>query len=567
MGKHGYLVQTTMGKTLMDSSSQVYVQVNFKKYLEKSVRDLKPGDLVVYSKPFTKTTLADVEPFLHKSPRYAKSRDLLHEKNSNDRYTPKLRTLLARGLANKGIINSEDLEAKVIFEGDKDFSRQEYDVMNNHVYNSLVIDGEPQIGNMGINGWLVGNVIAPRNWQIFKLLTKEINPAFEIFKDGDDKPDSMYFNYRLYVAIRQGVMRFLNQAKGLPGEEGWKEAENKISLSPEYALVFNHFLKDINMNYAAARVTKVENVHGRFQIDGLKRDELIEQGVVKSSTLNLPRKNYQEVFEEQSILENYLRSALEDFDCGPIKIDGKQKHLTRYQRSILGIHTLCTLFEHYGEELDPYTKYLKTVLTDVTLIPGIKDIREYAHKIKEDLLMGEIDKSLGFERGTIMQLLESDFRICTAIPNRIHDFVAFIKGNFHKEIYKFKNGYVVEKPSEIHKEEIRQRDKIKKMYDLEFNELGEVAQSVFFSNTRPVLDEIDDTYDRRTLDGMIPSELLNFLIIDKNKFGELTKKVKSSLPPNACLHTKESLLKILDQYNLAHIINLRKHDFYWEDFE
>ncbi len=83
-----------MGKSLVDSENYVYVQVNNKEFIRKRPYDLRKGEMIVFEKPFTTTSLEDVEPYLERSPRYAHAVDVLHEKNSRNERITKLRAYL-----------------------------------------------------------------------------------------------------------------------------------------------------------------------------------------------------------------------------------------------------------------------------------------------------------------------------------------------------------------------------------------------------------------------------------------------------------------------------------------
>ena len=100
-----YLVSTTMGDSILDPDNQVYVEVSPSKYLRKSVADINIGDKVIFQKPYAKTKLEDVEPYLPRSPRYAFAKEKIHDTNSRGEYIPRFRALLLQGLCNHGVID------------------------------------------------------------------------------------------------------------------------------------------------------------------------------------------------------------------------------------------------------------------------------------------------------------------------------------------------------------------------------------------------------------------------------------------------------------------------------
>jgi len=572
MAKNGYLVSTTMGNTFLESGDFVWVRVNPHsgppKYLEKYVGDLNPGEMVVYSKPYTRTTLADVEPFLPKSPRYAFARDILHEQNGEGRYVPKLRTLLIRGMAKNGVVSKNNLEEKILFEANADFSKTEYDVMNGVVSNAVTIDGKPQMSYSGIHGWLNGEVLAPRNWNLFAPLSVNINPLFNAFKEFDEDPKGMYFNYRLYVTIRQGVMRFLNQAKGFGGEEGWNEADSKISLSPEFAIVFHHFLKDMNIDYAAARVTGIKKLEGRVTIDGLKREnELIDQGVVKSNKLQLPRKNYAEIFDDQTVLESYLHAAIEDFDCWPMNLGNSLFYPNSYQRGLLAGFIIPHILKLFDEDLDIYNAYAQSLFEEVNrFVSEVKDVKPYINKISTSISNGDFDAFLNLSRGTALKLIESDFRTSRALPKKIQDYVVSVKRLFRsKKVYLKRN---VGQPTLVgFSEDLKvlkdgQRFASER-YGLEFDLMANHQGVTPISGTFVITDIANMSRTNS------PRKVLDIIAIENpSRISLLVKKFNNHPlrnPINFIL-TRNRALNILKEYGLEQIVDLRKQDFYWEDF-
>ncbi len=557
-----YLVSTTMGDSVMDPGYETYVQVTREKFLRKVVGDLKPGDMVLFAKPFTRTDLEDVDPYLTRSPRYAKAKELLHDVDSKGDYVPKLRGMLIRGMANAGVIKTENLESKILYESGNDFSREEYRTMEDYLVKLLEKDGRQQITAAGVRNWLEGTVIAPRNWSLLETLSRNLNPEFSSFHYASEDPAGMYFNYRLYVVLRQGVMRFLNQAKGIKATEGWEEGDYKISLTPEYQIVFDHFLKDFSTNYATARVTKVAKVDRQRQMEHLKEtDRLLGNGIVTKLPLHLklPQKNFPEVMEDDGILCRYLEAAAEDFDCGPIETKNGKVNPTRLTKYTLSRFALPFLLEHFGEELDSRMKTLKAVaLSEPEKFGGmtVRESTEYCNRFKDAILLGELDSFLRYDRGTMMRLLEAYFRSHTAIPDRVWDFLNLAKNRALQLIDK-------QKPAndrELRREIEREAEKISKKYGLGYNELGQRLNGGSFFSEIMLPPEAKSIL-------MSPIEYLEAIKQDRDALLKEVESVNSFIArkPGIFLRTRKYTEDILKQYGLARISDLRRQDFLFED--
>ena len=542
-----YLVSTAMGDSLLDPSIGTYVLITPDKFLVKSVGDIKPGDLILYAKPFAKTNLEDVEPYLTKSPRYEKAEEMLHDTNIHGERVPKLRKLLIEGLASKGIVSGEDLESRILFENHNDFSKKEYDAMEDYIYSLLTMSGTPKMSRQGVRNWIEGRVIAPRNWSLLEVLAKNLNPGLSCYQYGSQSPDSLYFNYRLYVTIRQGVMRFLNQARGTPSDEGWKEGENLITITPEYQIVFNHFLKDLSINYAAARVMSVTRVNMRRQIESLKeRNPHIEAGIVRTSAdLNFPRKSYSELMEDMGLLGSYINAAAEGFEFGQMRFaDDTGFSPGRLIRVNFTFLLGSSLMEAFGEGLDSEMQWYKKHSDSNKSLAIAYD--SFKKRFKDAILMGEIDSSLFLDRGTIMRLLEAYFRTRTAVPNSVHDYVSYM---LQLKVTKKGKPLLRNERREVGRRQVKLHEK----YGLEFDQHSEIKIGQFHS----------DIFKAESMAlSLSPREFLSHLRSNQEKFAEAVDSIAKS---ERKIFTRKQTSSILRDFSLEDIVDLRKEDFYWEE--
>jgi hypothetical protein len=548
-----------MGETLVNPSDKTYVQITRDQFLIKEAEDLRPGDRVLFAKPFTTTTLEDVDPVLKKSPRYDKAKNLLHEVNSYGEYIPKLRTFIIRGLAKRGVVSPDNLEERILKERG-DFTSSEYDRMQDYLH-QMFDRSATGVSDTTTRKWLAGDVIAPSQWSNFRTLEKMVNSDFEQFKFADPDSESMYFNYRLYITIRQGVMRFLNKAKGVRFKEDWSEAENRISLKPEFAIVFEHFMKDINADYASARVVSSKKVDLPSQV--IVQDQKVNRGIViNDSSIVFPEKKYVDVFGDMEIIENYITAMLEDynFNIEEILVGDRSiySRLTGAGRDLFAPYALPHILEFFGERLDAQSELRKKYTVTPLLSISGEFLFKYSQKLKDAVLSNEIDARFKWPEATSMRLAEAYFRTRTAIPHRVYDYIARMKETvLQKNKGKLHDGAF----RKIWKDLETERESLNSKCGLAIGSEGDnMTTGLFFSQSQIF-------QPRHTGLGFSGREYVTWLSTDGPTFRQQYNVAKQSLLGNSFFITRQYALNTLRQYGLSDIVDLRKEDFLFERFE
>lgn len=348
------LISTTMGNTLMDSNSQVYVHIVGDEYARKPASEVRSGEMVLFKKEYVRTTLDDVVPVLERSPRYAIARNNLFEQNSHGIYVPVLRTELWRGLFDmEGVQRTAELEDRIVLNID-DFT-DEYSPKKAAIHRAVMTNSNLQISDSSVYHWLKGDIIAPRNWDIFRVF-EQINPVFSNFDSSNRSMGGRFYQYKLYVTLHQGIMRYLAECKGegigpQGNNDGNGEGEDspanggtfQINMAPEIRLVMDEFMKDINEQHALARVT-ANRIVGK---KGLSKDEdgpKLSKGVCsgRPSGVAIREKTIYEILNEKNVLNelfihmtvNYIRNTVDPMTRSVAYLDEakltSQGVLTRY---------------------------------------------------------------------------------------------------------------------------------------------------------------------------------------------------------------------------------------------
>jgi hypothetical protein len=580
-----YVVSTTLGDSILDPGNHVYAQVSPSKYLRKSVADVNVGDMILYQKPYTKTDLDDVAPYLERSPRYTRAKELLHEENSRGDYVPRLRTLLLRGLAEHGVISDNEIEAKVLYET-TDFTKAEYEAMEDWLVAFLSRHGIKR-SESGVGNWLKGETLAPRTseWeQIFKSLEEEVNPDFREFHAYSDDPTGVYFNYRLYTVIRQGIMRYLNDCRGTHKEPiDSTPTPTRISLSPEYAIVFQHFMNDKDQTHATARVTGIEAVKKKNLERVRKENQVLGDGVVKKELERMKDllKGYGDLLICEKVLEEYTHAFLEDYPYTTLTpIPGITE---RWFKTSSTAFVVPSLIELFGEGLDEEMSFFRE-LSNEGPVRSVESVSQFIDYAKRAFLGREMDSFFSYQPGTSLTLLESFHRTRKAIPKRLF--------RHNTEYDKFRRDITrdrsirqdVETTPEIdmHGDEItinnivdtpwvqkriknlrKGLDELERRYGLSLDLSGRMNH-MFLSETvdaitrrgrEPVTDIPMSTRvsGREYIEGL-GSEMDNFL-----------KTVIDAKPEHIIFMERSNTRSILDEFGLGHILDRRWQDFLWED--
>jgi len=545
--REGYLIETTLGDSLLGPDNHVYVKASSRGYVKKRASDVNVGDMIVYKKPYTTTSLEHVEPYLPRSPRYAKARDMIHEENSQGDLIPSLRVLLLEGLADHGVIDPTNVRERAIHEED-DFSREEYRRMELYLARRLD-SGGVTLSTGAIGNWLRGDTVAPRpsNWRAFRILEREVNPAFSEFQAYTDEPDSIYFNYRLYMTIRRGIMKKLNHFRGTesPGPDDQYHTDSRISLAPEFVIVAQHFITDETEVYATGRVTSkrrlIKDQIERERDRNIRLVDGIETETVEGFEGSL--KGYPDVYDEYDVLERFLEAAIEDY----LTLLGVFDSITNEPHKDVVFSTMVymlpKLYRLFGEDFDP--ELINLERSGAELRERGHLIAQYGDEIERSLIIGEMDRALGIERGGMLSLLETAYRIRRILPTVVFEYLDEL-GQGRKDGRKAgKAGRKVRK------------------HGLHMGKRTIMPRQSFLSI---VLDSIG-TPDPKNPKSKYLKTMRSYLAREKVTHDVIREAASFAQEQNFPLWGRSEIESILGEYGLLNLLYLREHDFVWETLQ
>ena len=562
------LITTTGGNSIVDSGSSIFSHLTGNEYLKKAARELNAGELIRFRKEYVQTTLEEVEPVLDKSLRYAVAKKELHEQNSKDELIPLLRKYIIKGIYEKAELpplQEEELDKKILKEGE-DFDAKEYSRMIDYLDNFIKDKSDLIITRPGITNWIKGETIAPQDWEFFRVL-ENLNPSFKDFDQNARDPNSKAYNYKLYVTTRRVIMHYLDECrakgKGLPKQTNTNLPENRLSLAPEISLVVDYFFRDINEQYLDVRVTDIRKIQKKdIEQKLIKTDKKLNRGVVTDdSELELQLCGYNEAIFDEDILSKHASTALHLYKYPLNNTNVPLTNLDRHQ--ILGAMTPIILNYFLGEKsVDKMTQWQTGVLQkmaqerypDTNIMQQIERVKDY---IIDEILTNKFDDYYRFDRGTTYKLLQTIGKVKNTCPPMFANCRILAK-RLKDAAYN---------PSSIHPIELEEMFKQQKHFIKRLSEqygIGCDFEGNILSDKLFLTDLIFSvTYlssSRKLLESDIPS-LMKFLPRD-----ELIWLGKKTVSTKTNILTRESVIPVLQKYDLAQIAPLRDFEYVLDDF-
>jgi len=425
------VISTTMGNSLIPAGSDVYVQLLQNRFVKKKAEDVNVGDLILFRKQYVTTSLEDIDHVLDRSPRYRNAKTVLHEINSKGECIPKFRTLLIRGLAQRGTIKDENLEARIRNEMD-DFSSPQYNAMVEEVFSTVNPDYKEDDASTRVRTraavyqWLKGGVVGIQmgDWDIYRRL-EQIHHGFTEFDASDQSKTGLFYNYRLYVLTRKVIKKYLSACKGEgrgPGDEQESPHEH-IDLTDEIQLVVSHFMQDIDEQYAAARVLNTHTVVPDEESHQQKKpDPFLSKGIVtrEADPRRIEEVDMVTLADEYRPFHYILQMILENYLAKNLYTDPEaSKDFSTISANIaLAVYSI---FDQKGNLIASQNHPVDVCINE-TLYN--ENERERVLRVMDKILpwlehavtIGEVDKFYGWGDGNFLKLLETTHKLRNALP-------------------------------------------------------------------------------------------------------------------------------------------------------
>ena len=425
-----YLVQTSLGNTLLSSGSKALVNLVGETYLPVSVDHLKEGQMILYLKEHIDKTLEEVEPVLQKSARYVTARDAMHATDGKGNRITRLRRDLITSFGKEAGV--ENLEAR-LYGAKGDFDEGEYGKMIDRVEAVLKDAGvEHQYHRTTLKSWLDGSTLAPLDWAVFDALAKQSL----VFAEYSAPEKQLKEHYSLYVTVRKGIMHYLASKGKEPPKSHQPEKERKRkggSLKLEIDLVVEEFMEDISAQYALAQVTSIKPLTPRELARPLRPDVRLHDGVItgKVEDEHVRLVSYSEITTHRNMLEgtmlfvfeNYFQRTPDNILLAGFRAAGlPAEKVGSYEQAAINTPLLRRHFKTAPSSDRNMINLLEQRL-------GKKvNLQAFASETAERMQDGTIDAVVGLEEGTVMRAYRTLSRLSVAVPdlaNELDNVVPF----------------------------------------------------------------------------------------------------------------------------------------------
>ncbi|MBI5158694.1 hypothetical protein HY992_01095 [Candidatus Micrarchaeota archaeon] len=436
-------VTTTLGTSVFHPNTRVIVPLGGE-FFGKLARDVQEGDSVLFVKQAlrgggTAITLEDVDAVLKQSGRYRHALAELFVQCPDGSTTTAFKNELLGGIAAPQstllwpeAVRRENVKLIVTQRNVNQIEEKPLELTALFVHETLTAQqaraGNPIVsGEHILRGWLGGVTLAPREFKkVFDALSG-IAPGLLQLASSQKFEES----YKLYVAIRQGVMRaiwdVLGEGKKEGGESGGNErGEDRASFTirPEIRLVAQHFIQEVHELHAAARVVKVEvrKCKGEEHEEGV-----LSRGIAtEANAEGLKMKTMRELDLELCVLNGLMRRLVHGYL--------KRRHYSGFKR--VNRHTLqVEVLTHIGEMLGfrkmadmqkeniERMKKAGIIGEDIATSPEPekeKVCREMSVEIVRALEDGTIDRMYELPNGLARKAFEAGYERISAVPRIVY---------------------------------------------------------------------------------------------------------------------------------------------------
>ena len=166
-----------------------------------------------------------------------------------------------------------------------------------------------------------------------------------------------------------------NKASALFGDCAWEKVviTNANTNSPNFFIlfftsnnntVFNHFIKDSMNEFTFARINEIRKLRNQRAVSSEReRNPLLGDGIVQRVMLDIEENltDYNEVMEDDKILEGYFQACVLDFDPIINSERHKRRGLNKYYIDKAATASLLGLLEQDGE-LDPLSSDMLDII-------------------------------------------------------------------------------------------------------------------------------------------------------------------------------------------------------------
>lgn len=280
------------------------------------------------------------------------------------------------------------------------------------------VEPEVTVTTRAVMDWLLGNTLAPADWENFKALARFNNDFQEIYESKEQNA-GFYAAYKLFVGVRKCIMWYLNKSleKKTGGSARWQDNGKQGVFTQEIQLVVRHFIEEVDEKRSTSRVLRISKLKGKKgrKIRESKPDPNLSAGAY-TGELDVSLIDINQASEEYYLLEVardnvFRRLAIFYGEKAEDKVEGIVMLVCLPKLSATKIHefihqqNLSTLVELIEKDADYVANILKSAY----------------QRLEQDIHNGTADNAVGLPRGTIAKLVDLVKMYSRAIPKAYFD--------------------------------------------------------------------------------------------------------------------------------------------------
>ncbi len=312
-----FLIETTLGNTILPASSKTLVNIIENTYAHKEVSDLAIGERVLYRKDAINKPLEEIEAVLLESPRYAAADGALH-KIQFEKKISRFRHDLILSIAASCNITKDNLEQKIFKVDENDFSDSQYAAMEGQVLSILepYEFKHPYKNATTIRNWLNGQTKAADDWDVFSKLS-EVYPLFEEWVNPNTALEK---EHELYTTVRRTIMRYIaSKGKEKQAKIGKHPKGNGpgLSIAPEIDLVVSEFFGDVSSEYSLARILSIKPIEPNPSIRSNATPAIsLSDGITtpKNAKANIRALSTKELYDAHNVVRDVLLDVIFNYN-------------------------------------------------------------------------------------------------------------------------------------------------------------------------------------------------------------------------------------------------------------
>jgi hypothetical protein len=415
------LVVTSLGNSILERNSLVFVKVGKNTFARKAAEDLREGEKIIFEKEGinVQERIKEINGLLTQGRRYRNAMASLFVETSQG-YTTRFRAELIGGAFGNPLwpneLSSQAQLLEMMMRNGNELLELAAETIHVELTRKL-IGAKPVTLEHIRNGWLTGAVIAPRNFkEVFVALGKLSCGLSKLAGTPEFKR-----HYHVYLAMKESIIQSLNNEMCETGNKRSDTKKRSLGskwLGPEERAELDEirkfFAEDLNVKYAIASVVSTKPIKPVLRSEVERNKERLRKGIVTKKPEDFDFQVISPVESEKRVV------IIQDLMNETLKIFLPRQYPEHLENQYFKEHILDIVIGYLQEKLG-YEGFMDRVERDIERMKkaGIETAgfekefldhnlhaqgKRYAQEIYSMALNGTMDKEFDLEPGSFLKL-------------------------------------------------------------------------------------------------------------------------------------------------------------------